>query len=329
MVKKITLLLSIVTGLIFFAGCQIGVTTGKTQRTVGILAASRDREEKIIGLKQGLAELGFTEGKDVTYVILNAEGEREQLLPLAQKLVHEKPDVLVAAGGVEADVLKTVVREQNIPIVFIGVASSVERGLVKSFIKPGGQITGVDNYHGELAGKRLELLKKLLPAVNKVIVLYDPKVPPGYASLKIVRETAKDLGIEIKTIEVSSRAELKAKLNRQSLQGFDAILPLSSFLLETLTQDLLTLSLQNKIPVMGIFEQEADRGYFAAYGVSMYNQGYQGARIVAKVLHGQQPEQIPVETPDNLELVVNLRTAKKLGLKLNETGLNFAKTIIK
>ncbi|ABB13739.1 ABC transporter substrate-binding protein [Carboxydothermus hydrogenoformans] len=328
MVKKITFL-GLIIGIIFIAGCEVGAQPEKAKWTVGILAASGIKAEKIVGLKQGLADLGIIEGKDINYIILNAEGEREQLLPLARKLVQEKPDVLVATGGVEADALKRAAKDQDTPIVFIGAASSVEGGLVKSFIEPGGQITGVDNYHAELAGKRLELLKKLLPSVNKVIVLYDPKVPPSYTSLKIVKDTAKDLGIEIKTIAVSSRAEFKTKLNQHSLKGFDAILPLSSFLLETLTQDLLNLSLQYKIPVMGIFEQEADRGYFAAYGVSMYNQGYQGARIVAKVLQGQQPEQIPVETPDNLELVVNLRTAKKLGLKLNATGLSFAKTVIK
>ncbi|AVX21005.1 putative ABC transport system substrate-binding protein [Carboxydocella sporoproducens DSM 16521] len=327
--KKAIYILMLLTGIIVILGCQIASKTEPTKWSVGILAASNAKAEKIVGFKQGLADLGITEGKDVTYIILNAQGEREQLLPLARKLVHEKPDVLVATGGVEADALKIAAENQNIPIVFIGAASTVQRGIVKSFIDPGAQITGVDNYHAELAGKRLELLKKLLPYVQKVIVIYDPNVPPGYTSLKIVQNTAKDLGIVIKTIAVSSRTDFKTKLNRQSVQNYDAILPLSSFLIETLTQDLLAFSWQNKIPVMGIIEQEADRGYFAAYGVSMYNQGYQGARIVAKVLQGQQPKQIPVETPDNLELVVNLRTVERLGLKLNETGLNFARIIIK
>ena len=328
MVKKIIFFLLVTIGTILTAGCYYGAPTEPQKWSIGILAASSTKTEKIAGFKQGLADLGFTEGKGVTYIILNAQGQREQLLPLARKLVQKKPYVLVATGGVEADALKTAVRGQHIPIVFIGAASSVERGLVKSQTEPDGQITGVDNFHAELAGKRLELLKKLLPSVHRVAVLYDPEVPPGYLSLKIVKETAKELKIEIETTEVSSREELTAKLNRQTLQGFDAILPLSSFLIETLTQDLLTLSLQNYLPVMGIYGQEADRGYFAAYGVSMYNQGYQGSRMVAKVLHGQQPGQIPVETPDNLELVVNLRTAKELGLKLNETGLSFAKVII-
>lgn len=313
--------------VIFFNVSRLEPETPKW--SIGILAASSAKAGKVSGFKQGMNDLGFVEGENISYIFLDAEGKRENLLPLARQLVDRKPDVLVATGGVEADSLKNATVSQRIPIVFIGSASSVERGLVKSLLQPGRHFTGVDNFHAELAGKRLELLKKLLPSIQRVAVVYDPEVPPGYQSLKIVRETAGILDVDIGTIEISSKEDLKAKLKPEALQDYDALLPLSSFLVEAISRDLLDLSLQNNIPVMGIYGQEADSGFFAAYGGSMENQGYQGARLVAKVLDGQQPEQIPVETPDNLDLIVNLRTAKKLGLQLNETGLSFAKIIAK
>lgn len=326
--RIIFFLIFIIPVLLLTLGPDFRIEPKTPKWTIGVLAASSAKAEKIAGFRRGLRDLGFVEGQNISYTFLNAQGQREKLLPLARQLVAKKPDVLVATGGVEADALKKATVAEEIPIVFIGSASSVERGLVKSFLQPGTHITGVDNFHAELAGKRLELLKKLLPSVHRVAVLYDPEVPPGYQSLKIVRETAGKLEMEIGTIEISSREELKAKLNPQTLQGFDAVLPLSSFLFEAISHDLLALSLKNHLPVMAVYGQEADTGFLAAYGVSMDNQGYQGARLVAKVLYGQQPEQIPVETPDNLELLVNLRTAKQLGLRLNETALSFAKVII-
>jgi len=330
MIKRIITFLLLTMPVFFISiGCENQIQPKTPQWSIGILAASGAKTEKVAGFRRGMADLGYIEGQNIAYTLLNAQGQREQLLPLARQLVDKKPNILVATGGVEADALKKATMNREIPVIFIGSASSVERGLVKSLLRPEAHITGVDNFHAELAGKRLELLKKLLPSVRKIAVLYDPQVPPGYQSLKIVRETAGKLGVEIGTIEISSKEELKVKLDQQTLQGFDALLPLSSFLFEAISRDLLDLSIQNNIPVMGIYGQEADSGFFASYGVSLRNQGYQGARLAAKVLDGQRPEQIPVETPDNLELVVNLRTAKKLGLELNETGLSFAKVIIK
>lgn len=303
--------------------------TNVPQFTVGILAASDAKIKKIEGFKQGMADLSFMEGSNVGYILYNAEGKREILLTLAKQLVDMKPDVLVATGGVEADALKEATTDRKIPIIFIGSASSVERGLINSFLQPGLHITGVDNYHAELAGKRLELLKKLLPSTKRVAVVYDPQVPPGYQSLKIIREAANVLGLEIGTIEISSKEEMIGKLQPDNLRGYDVLLPLSSFFIEAISNDLLSISIANRIPVMGIYGQDSDSGFFASYGVSMENQGYQGARLVAKVLDGQRPEQIPVETPDNLDLIVNLRTAEKLGLELSETGLSLAKVVLK
>lgn len=332
MVNRISILLLKILALL---AVFLFINPGKTveppdpKYKIGILAASDAKIKKIEGFKRGMTDLGFVEDNNISYIVFNAQGQRENLSFLSGKLARMKLDVLIATGGVEADDLKTATADLKTPVVFIGSASSVERGLIKSFLQPGIHITGVDNYHAELAGKRLELLKKLLPSIRRVAVVYDPQVPPGYQSLRIVREMANILGIEIGTIEISSKEEMTQKLRPDKLQGFDALLPFSSFFIEAITHDLLVISLENRIPVMGIYGQDSDNGFFASYGVSMEDQGYQGARLVAKVLDGQKPENIPVETPDNLDLIINLRTARILGLELSQNGLSLARVVVK
>ncbi|GAW92011.1 ABC transporter substrate-binding protein [Calderihabitans maritimus] len=295
---------------------------------VGVLVSGDARLAKLSGLKEGLKTYGYYEGENVHFIVKNARYSRERVFPMARELVALHPDVIVAAGGIEAEAAKLATEKTEIPVVFMGVASSVETGLVKSLRNPGANITGVDNFHVELTGKRLEFLQKLLPEVRKVIILYDPIVRPTPFSLQKAQEVAEKLGILPHLVAVNSRQELGKILSPVNNHEVDAILILPSFNLESATHQLVEFSFQKKIPVIGVYAEEVEQGYLASYGVSFHSQGFQAARLVAKVLRGQDPAGIPVELPEDLRLVVNLSTARVLGLNISPFGLSYADVIL-
>lgn len=303
---------------------------GETKKTVGILLSGDMRLNKLIGLQEGLEEQGYLEGVNITYVVHNAKDDGKKIDYLASKLITQKPDVLVALGGVEGDGLKKMLLYHNeeIPIVLAGVASTVNRGLVNQMLDHQTNITGVDNYHAQLAGKRLELLTKLLPDHKRVMVIYDPTVPPGRHSLAMAEKTAENLPVKLIKYQVNaetfSLTHLAEVLVEEKVQS---ILLLSSFFLEAAADDLFHLAMAHQIPVMGVNIHEPYQGSFASYGVSFYQQGIQAAPLVAKILHGQHPSQIPIESPDKIELVVNMAVANELGLKVSPVGLSYATVI--
>lgn len=297
-------------------------------RKVGVLITSDVRLQKLSGLRDGLRDLGLAEGRDFVFEIRNARNDREKLDSLAEDLAALQPDVIVAGGYIEAAAVKRLTVQRKIPVVFMGVASSVAGGLVSSLRNPGGNLTGIDNYHAELTGKRLEFLVRLLPGTKRVLVLYDPEVVPGPASLSSAREAARKLRVELREVAVTSEKELLAAVSRASRRDTDAILLLSSFMIESSTKALAPLAMERRLPVMGVNEGEAAAGYFASYGASFYNQGLQAARLVLKVLHGQDPAAIPVETSDLVQLAVNLDTARKLKVNPSPSGLGLADVII-
>ncbi len=289
---------------------------------IAVLLADDVRLEKVEGLKEGLAELGYPPER-VAITVYSAGGDRSRLPALAAEAIAARPDVLVAGGGIEADTLH---KSDNpgIPVVMAGVASPVRWGWIDSYARPGGLLTGLDNQHAELAGKRLELLTKLLPDVERVLVLYDPQVIPGIHALEVAEEAAGLLGVSLGVVEARSLAGALAGLGRIEPGEYDAALFLPAFVLESgagaITAELERLGL----PAMGALDLGAEAGLMAAYGNSNRAQGRQAARFVVKVLNGADPATLPIESIDNPELVVNLDVANRLGLTLKPEGMAFA-----
>ncbi len=311
------------------AGCG---RDAKQAPLVAVLVAEDTREAKIAGLRLGLAAAGYREGTAVRYATVSTHGSRDDLEQAAEELLDMKPAVVVAAGNIEAQRLKEALSrrpggEADLPLVIMGAASTVESGLVANLRHPGGNITGLDNGHAELTAKRLELLLTLLPDVKRVIALYDPSVAPGRHSLSIAVATAKRLHISLSPLSIESSVELDQKLAALKPGDADAILLLSTSLLESAGPRLYETSIRTGIPTMGVNENDVEAGNFAAYGVSFEAQGRQTARFVAKILQGQAPGNLPVETPDNPELVVNLDLARRLGLRVSPVGLAFARIL--
>lgn len=334
--SKLWLVALLIAGIIIFA------VWPEPQRpevkVVGVLISGDVRLAKLEGLKEGLRNFGYQEGKNLTFVVRNAQNDRARVLPLARELVAMKPDVIVAAGGLEAESAKRATMDLQVPVVFMGVTGAVETGLVESLLSSGNNLTGLDNTHAELSGKRLEILKRLLPETRRVLALHDPRIPQADFGLRTAREAAGKLGIELVVADVSNVEEIRESFNayagqpgaghRADAQRVDGILLLPSFFLESAASEIQSLSYETGTPVMGFYETEADLGYFAAYGVSYRDQGYQTARLVAKVLRGQHPSGIPTEIPDRIQLVINESTVKALRLRVDPPAMGLADIVV-
>ena len=316
---------------------------------IAVLISEDVRLAKVDGLRQGLAAAGYHDGEDVRIAVVSAHGSRGDLEQAAARLLEMSPAIAVAAGNIEAQRLKAALAraadagasgpravqgggsgsrsgsDAGVPLVLMGAASTVESGLVESLRRPGGNVTGLDNGHAELTAKRLELLLTLLPEARNIIALYDPSVAPGRHSLSVAVEAARRLHVSLTPLLITTPEELSHGLAALQPGDADAILLLSTSLLESAGPQLYETSLRTGIPTMGVNENDVEEGNFAAYGVSYEAQGRQTARFVAKILQGQSPRKLPVETPDNPELVVNLDLARRLGLRVSPVGLAFAR----
>jgi putative ABC transport system substrate-binding protein len=309
--------------LIMIAGCS---HAGLDKPLVVVLLSDDVRAPKVEGLRTGLQGLGYAPDAIVVDV-LSAKGDRSTLAKLAGEARTRHPAVLVAGGGVEAIALKEAAAGQT-PVVMMGVASTVRTGLVDSLLHPGGNITGLDNQHAELSAKRLELLTKLLPGVRRVLLLYDPQIIPGQHALEVTMEAARRLRLDVQPLQVWTLEQTMNELSAFQPGEYDAALLLPGYVLESGARNIAVQFDRLKLPVMGPLDLEGEGGLLAAYGVSMRDQGAQAARFVVKMLQGVRPADIPVETPDDPVLVVDLRMARKLGVNLSPVGMALAKTVL-
>lgn len=295
---------------------------GTRPAAIAVLLADDVRLEKVEGLREGLAELAFPPER-VHITVYSAAGDRSRLPALATDAIAARPDVLVAGGGIEADTLH---RSDNpgIPVVMAGVASPVRWGWIDSYARPGGLLTGLDNQHAELTGKRLELLTKLLPEVRRVLVVYDPQVVPGIHALEVAEEAAEYLGISLGVLEAHTLAQALEGLEQIEPDEYDAALLLPAFVLESGAGVIAAELERLGLPTMGALDLGEGAGLMAAYGISNRAQGRQAARFVVKVLNGADPATLPIEAIDNPELVVDLDVARRLELDLSPAGMAFA-----
>jgi putative ABC transport system substrate-binding protein len=302
------------------SGCTQGLPASPR---VAVLLSDDVRLHKVEGLQAELAQLGYGGARITVY---SAAGDRTALPQKAHEALATHPDVVVAGGGIEAVSLKAAAAS-TVPVVMMGVASSVRSGLVNSLASPGTNFTGLDNQHAELSAKRLELLTKLLPDTHRVLLLYDPQVVPGTHALEVTVAAAQKLGVTVKPLTVTTLDEALQQIRALKPRQFDAALLLPGYVLESGARQVAAELERLRVPAMGPMDLEGEGGLLAAYGVSMQDQGVQSARFVVKILRGEKPAAIPVETPDHPELVVDLRVAERLGLTLSPVGMAFARTI--
>jgi putative ABC transport system substrate-binding protein len=272
-------------------------------------------ESRRIGiLKQGLRDLGYVEGQGVALEYRHSGG-RDELLPrLAAELVNLNVNVILTYGTKATRAAKQATT--TIPIVMLTVLDPVGAGLVPSLARPGGNITGSSEVSEELSAKRLELLKQAVPNAKRVGVLMDPTHATNVLDLKSTQMAARTLGVTLHSLEVRASGELDRALDGMIRQHPDALIVLSGDLLFTHRRFILEFAGRNRVPVIYGWREGAEAGALLSYGVDIGDNYRRAAIFVDKILKGAKPADLPIEQPTKFELVVNLKTARALGLTL-------------
>jgi putative tryptophan/tyrosine transport system substrate-binding protein len=281
---------------------------------------------RLRAFQQGLRELGYVDGLNVVIEYRHENRELERLDTFAAELVRLRPDILVAVTTNAALAARRAT--PTIPIVFMGVTDPIAAGLVESLARPGGNSTGVTNMAAVLAGKRLELLKETLPRVSRVAVLWDPQAPGSVPQWTESQVAAGKLGLQLHSMEASS-AEDYELVFKEAVKGHCTALMMTLNPLANSNQKALAeLAINARLPSICARGDYAENGCLMAYGPGYSVEGRDGARYVDRILRGGRPAEIPVEQPTKFELLVNLRTARRLGITVPQSVLNQADAVI-
>jgi putative ABC transport system substrate-binding protein len=323
MSKKIIFLMA---AAIVVAISQVHAQQAKVYR-IGALFPGGPLSETIDGLRGGLGELGLEEGKQFTLAILDTKGDAKTAEEAARKFEREKFDVIYALTIPVATSAKAATT--NIPVVFCVGTDPVAMGLVDSFVKPGGRLTGVQYLVTDLTAKRLEILKEILPKLSRVVTFYNPGDPVAPGAAKLAREEAGRLGLKFIERHVSSVEELRKVLQALKPGEADAYFFVTDVMVIGQVQLIIDTAKAKKLATMFHERSLVTNGALASYGQNYYEIGRVSAKYVQRVLSGVQPRDLKVETIDDVELAINLQTAKQLGLTIPPNVLARAKKVIK
>ncbi len=277
--------------------------------------------------RQGLRELGYVEGKTFVLEVRHSEGRFERLPELARELVRLKVDVIVASSDVAIAAAKR--ETQTIPIVMVPGGDPVGTGFVTSLARPGGNITGLSSISPELSGKRLELLREAVPGLSRVALLWNPDVRSNMLDYKEMEGAARSQRLELQSIEVPRAEDLDRAFSAVTNQRAQALVLPSGNPVTFGNRGRITIFAQrNRLPSMYAQKEYVDAGGLMSYGPSMSDMFRRAAIYVDKILKGAKPAELPVEQPTKFELVINLKTAKALGLTIPQSLLRRADQVI-
>ena len=294
---------------------------------IGFLSSlSASTSGHVPGLAEGLGEAGFVEGKDVVVDYRWANGRYDRLGALATELVRRDVTVILAASLPAAVAAKTAT--SAVPIVFVSGADPVKFRLVASMNKPGGNATGVFQYFGALGGKRLELLRELVPGASLVAVLSNPNNPNAEDHLYDVETAARTMGQAIQVFKAGTEAEIETAFTHAAPSNVGSLLVADDPLFSAQRTQIVALAAKHLIPAIYYSRQFAAAGGLISYGSSARLIYRQAGEYVARILRGAQPAELPVVQPTTFELVINVRTAKALGLPIPPTLLARADEVI-
>jgi ABC-type uncharacterized transport system substrate-binding protein len=265
--------------------------------------------------RQGLRELGYVEGKTFVVEARYGNGRSERLPELARGLIGLKPDVIVTSTDVATAAVKRATR--TIPIVMALSTDPVATGFVASLARPGGNITGLSNISAALSGKRLELLRETVPGLSRVAVLWNPDVRGALLDYKEAEEVARSLRLEISSLEVSTAEDLDRAFSAMTSQRVQAFLVTpATVVMFGRRAEITRFAQSSRLPAMYSAREYVDDGGLMSYGPSVPGMFRRAAVYVDKILKGVKPADLPVEQPTTFELVINLKTAKGLGLAI-------------
>jgi ABC-type uncharacterized transport system substrate-binding protein len=279
------------------------------------LSSSGPQSATILGtLRQALRDLGYVEGQNLAIEVRWAEGKYDRLLGLATELVRLKVDVIVTYTAPAIQAVKQATR--TIPIVMGGVIDPVTPGFVASLARPGGNITGLSIMAPEVVGKQLEILKEVVPRVTRVALLGNPANPGHAPQLERAHEAARSLKIELRLLEARKPSDIDSVFTAMARERAGGIIVLVDAMLETQETRIIELAARQKLPSVYGLKHFVEAGGLIFYGASGTDSFRHAAVYVDKILRGAKPADLPVEQPTKFELVINLKTAKALGLTI-------------
>ena len=314
-------------GLILAPLAAEGQQAGKIYR-IGFLALLAEEDVTLMkALKDRLHELGYIEGRNLIFEYRSAEGRQERLTELATELAHASPDVLIAGIGTLAPLaLKRVT--STIPIVFASVGDPVGAGVVVSLARPGGNITGVTGQSVDLAAKRLQLLRELVPGSQIIAVLANPATPFALLALKETKTAAEILQVRLEILELKTRDQVASRFEAAIKAGASGMIVFSDPLTTAIRQQIADLATKFRLPTIYTYKEFTEAGGLMSYGPNRRDMYRRTAEYADKILKGAKPADLPVEQPTKFELVINLKTAKALGLTIPQSLLVRADEVI-
>ena len=268
-------------------------------------------------VREGLRDFGYFEQRNAVIDARWGDGSVERINEVAAELVRSKPDVIVTHGGPSAYPVRRA--GATMPVVFVFSGDPVEGGLVDSFARPGGNFTGISLMSTDLIGKRMELLKEVMPRLRRVAVLSNPEHPGERSELRASEAAAKKLGLIVEYYQVRTSAEVEDVLPFVLTSSSEAIIVFPDAFTMRYSEYISEFAIKNRIPAMSGWALFAERGNLMSYGPNLRASYRRVAFYVDKILKGTNPAELPVELPASVELVINLRAAKALGITIPQS----------
>jgi putative ABC transport system substrate-binding protein len=314
-------------GLLGFTSAVDAQQPAPPRRIGLVLVAFSPESKEAQAFRQGLVDAGYAEGRDVVIEWRSANGDYDKIPALVADLVQRKVEVIVVDGTIATRAAKR--STSTIPIVMAIVADPVASGLVASLAHPGGNITGLSLMSGELAPKRLQLLKDVIPRANRVAILWNPDTPFHKKAVQDLKAEAPAMSIELELFAVSNPDDLPAAFSAAKRVHAQAVYVIESAFFGSHRDQLVSLATKASLPMIYGERRIVEAGALMSYGANFADMYRRAAGYVDRILRGAKPADLPIEQPTKFELVVNLKTAKALGITIPESILLRADEVIR
>ena len=302
--------------------------TERTQRVAMLMGSADSQEERsyIVGFLARLEELGWRGDRNLRTDVRWWTGGPEQMQPVVADMLGASPDTIVAYTNFAVAILKPMA--ENVPVVFVAVGDPVGSGFVASLAHPGGNITGFTSNDAPMGGKWLELLKEAVPQVTRVLAIMHQETPIHQAFWRSIKDAAPRFGVEVTPAGVHDAAEIERAISSFAAKEDSGLIALPHALTAMNRDLIVSLSLRHRLPSIFGWARAADEGALVSYGVDNGNSFRQAAEYVDRILRGEKPDDLPVQQPVKFDLVINLKTAKALGLTVPPNLLATADEVI-
>jgi putative tryptophan/tyrosine transport system substrate-binding protein len=290
------------------------------------VASSSSMAPRVDAFRQGLRELGYVEGQNITIEYRWGDGRNEQLASLAAELIRLKVGMVVSHGVAATGAAQKA--SATIPIVCFGCGDLVAAGLVASLARPGGNVTGQTNLASDMTGKRLHLLKETIPGLTRLAILWNPDNSASVSEVKETEAAARSLGLQLQSLGVRDPDGFESAFSSMTKARADALLVLSDAMLFGQRKRIADLAATNRLPAISWTGEFAKSGGLMGYGPDLLAMSHRAATFVDRILKGAKPADLPIEQPTRFEFVVNLKTARALGLTIPKSILLRADDVI-